>query len=93
MAIIKTSLFNEEETKEVIDIGSKEWRRKRYYELCKMSFEELEDYLDSIISSQELYDYYSCSVAIDVLHSYYFDEFYKKYPKILFGKRKIEYLN
>lgn len=92
------SLFDLSTNKE-LEIGSKEWRIKRYHELIEYSFEELEKYQDEIFDRYHIkenwdseYDYYSSLVMIDIFHYHYFEEFVKKYPKSYVYKQKPFYL-
>ena len=77
--------------------GSIEWKRAKYNELTKMSYEEVKKINNELFA---IYDtrkpnteeYWTLSVVIDVLHSFYYEKFLKDYPNIMFGKRTIKYL-
>ena len=92
------SLFEETQQKE-LEVGSKEWCIKRYFELIKYSFEDLEKLYHNIFERYDEhkkwasdYDYYTSLVIIDIDHYYYFNEFKERYPKANVYKKVPFYL-
>ena len=85
-------------TLSLTEVGTNEWKKAKYNELIKLSFNELLNYEHELYTKWEKEkkiepeNYWTIGVITDIYHSHYYKEFMEEYPKCYACKREIKYL-